>query len=66
MVPLSICTSHFSSIPSQGVLGTKLMDQDRFRDVLRHFIGNVNYLAWPDPSLAKDSSITFVHNVHND
>jgi hypothetical protein len=33
---------------------------------LRHFIGNVKYLAWPDPSIAKYNSITFVHNVHND
>jgi len=51
---------------NRAVLGAKLMDYTVSEMFLRHFIGNVNYLAWPGPSLAKYNGITVVHDVHND
>jgi hypothetical protein len=49
---MSFGTSHFSSI----LLNRAVLEENRSiktdsETFLCHFIGNVNYLAWPDPSL---------------
>ena len=51
---MSFCTSHFSSILlTRAVLEENRSIKTVSETFLCHFIGNVNYLAWPDPRTIK-------------
>ena len=63
---MSFCTCHFSSSPLIGQFyGENRWIKTVSRTFIRHFIGNVNYLAWPDPSpLMSNIAKTYHKKVH--
>jgi len=48
---MSFCTSHFVESLNRAVLAENRSIKTISERFLCHFISNVNYLAWPDPSL---------------